>query len=80
VPLEEDGEIRVGGIPQVLKGSGGGMMVQRFDVIPTAKARVRLTFPDALEPKMKKLLQQLEMGSHLNKRRASIRVLKTVED
>jgi hypothetical protein len=80
VPLEVEGDIRVEGIPQVLKGSGGGMIIQRFDVIPKARVRVTLTFPDALEPKVEKLLQQLEMGSHLNKRRASIRVLKTVED
>ena len=79
VPLDMDGDMRVEGIPQVLKGTRGGMIVQYFDVIPKAKVNVALVFPDALETKMKKLLGHLEIGTHLNKRRATIKVLKTAK-
>jgi len=34
-----------------------GVIVQHFDVIPKANAKVTLVFPDALETKMKKLLE-----------------------
>lgn len=74
VHLEADDEFTVEGIPQILKGSGGGMIIQRFDVIPRARAEVDLSFPDALETKVRKLFEQLELGSHLNKRRARIRI------
>lgn len=74
VRLETDDEFTVEGIPQILKGSGGGMIIQHFDVIPSARAEIDLSFPDALETKVRKLFQQLELGSHLNKRRARIRI------
>ena len=74
VPIETDQDLRVEGIPQVLKGIGGGMIVQYFDVIPRGIATVTLTFPDPLESKVRKLLNQLETGTHLNKRRTTIKV------
>jgi len=80
VPLDVDGEIRLEGIPQVMKGSGGGMIVQYFDVIPKACASVVLTFPDVLAPRVRKLLSQLETGTHFNKRRAVIRIVEVRED
>ena len=74
VRLDTTEDFAVEGIPQVLKGAGGGMIVQHFDVIPSARAEVFLTFPDLLEVKVRKLLDQLQLGSHLNKRRATIRI------
>lgn len=50
------------------------MIIQHFDVIPKARAEVMLSFPDALEMKVRKLLDQLQLGAHLNKRRATIRI------
>ena len=73
--LNADGDMRVEGIPQVLKGTNGGMIIQYFDVIPKARARVEVLFPDALETKVVKLMNQLEVGTHLNKRRSTIRVI-----
>lgn len=74
VPLDTDEDFRLEGIPQVLKGRSGGMIVKHFDVIPKASAKVLLSFPDPLERKVRKLLDQLQLGSHLNKRRATITV------
>ena len=74
VRLETEGELSVEGVPQVLKGPSGGMIVQNFDVIPTARATVQLSFPRSLEPKVEKLLEHLERGTHLNKRRTMITV------
>jgi len=79
VPLDMDGEMRLEGIPQVMKGAGGGMIVQYFDVIPKAKASVTLSFPDILAPRVRKLLDHLATGTHLNKRRAAIRILEIRE-
>lgn len=72
--LSTDLDFAVEGIPQVLKGRAGGMIIQHFDVIPKAKAEVILSFPDALEGKVRKLLDQLQVGAHLNKRRATIKI------
>lgn len=74
VPLDTNDDFRVEGIPQMLNGRAGGMIVQRFDVIPRATADITLTFPDLLERKVKRLLEHVQIGSHLNKRRASITV------
>ena len=80
VKLETDSDLRVDGIPQEMKGRGGGMIVQHFDVIPEARCSIQLSFPDAIKGKVDKLLKQLEVGSHLNKRRSTIKVLKTSEE
>lgn len=77
VTLETKDDFKLEGIPQVMKGRGGGMIVQHFDVIPKAVCTVELLFPDLLEKKVNKLLSQLEIGSHLNKRRSTIKVIKT---
>lgn len=74
IRLETDSELFVEGVPQLLKGPSGGMIVQYFDVIPRARASVKLSFPDSLEPKIEKLLTYLEKGTHLNKRRTMISV------
>lgn len=73
VPLVTDGDLRVEGIPQVLKG-GAGMVVQHFDVVPRAEVTLTLTFPKAIKGKVKKLLELVEMSSHFNKRRTTVRV------
>ncbi len=78
VSLESDSQMHVDGIPQVLKG-GGGMIVQQFDVIPMATCTVRLTFPDAIKSKVQKLLDQIQVGTHFNKRRTTIKVLDICE-
>ncbi len=75
IPLETDEDFRVEGIPQILKGRAGGMIVQRFDVIPRATAHVLLNFPDLLERKVKRLLEHVQIGSHLNKRRTLINIM-----
>lgn len=72
--LESDGEVSLEGVPQLLKGASGGMIVQYFDVLLTAHSTIQLSFPDPLETKVRKLLRHLEMGTHLNKRRAMITV------
>jgi len=74
IPLETEDQFVVEGIPQVLKGAGSSMIVQYFDVVPSTRVVVELTFPDDLEPKVRRLLEQLEMGSHFNKRRATIKI------
>lgn len=74
VRLETDEDLRVEGIPQLLRGTGGGMIIQHFDVIPRADATVFLTFPEALAGKVRRMLAQLELGSHFNKRRTSIKI------
>lgn len=75
VMLETDEDFRVKGIPQMLKGRAGGMIVQHFDVIPKATAHIILNFPDLLERKVKRLLEHVQIGSHLNKRRTSINIM-----
>lgn len=76
VPLDIEGDtIRIENIPQVLRG-GGGMIVQHFDAIPKATCKVYLIFPDKLKGKVEKLLNQVEVGSHFNKRRTMIKVKK----
>lgn len=76
VKLETDGEpMHVEGIPQEMKGLGGGMIIQYFDVIPKATVHVQLVYPDALEKKVRKLLEQVQFGTHLNKRRTTIKIL-----
>lgn len=75
VPLAVDGEVRVDGIPQILKG-GAGMVIQYYDVLPTARCKTTLTFPDVVTPKVRKLLAHLQVAPHLNKRRSMIRVTK----
>lgn len=72
--LDTDQDFAVEGIPQILKGRTGGMIVQHFDVIPKARAEVTLSFPDALESKVSKLLEQLQLGAHFNKRRSTIKI------
>ena len=72
--LETDQDFAVEGIPQVLRGTGGGMIVQHFDVIPKATTEVILTFPDALDEKVRKLINQVQVGAHLNKRRSTIKI------
>jgi len=79
IPLKIDGEIRVEGIPQEMKGSNS-MIIQHFDVLSKANAEITLHFPDAIESKVKKLLQQLEVGTHLNKRRAEIKILNITKE
>lgn len=74
VPLQTDADFRVEGIPQKLQGRAGGMIIQRFDVIPKAAAQLTLNFPDLLENKVRRLLEHVQIGSHLNKRRTSISV------
>lgn len=74
--LETNDDLKVDGIPQVLKGKGGGMIVQYFDVVPKTTVELTLMFPDAIEDKVRRLLDHVQIGTHLNKRRTQIRVLK----
>lgn len=74
VLLESKEPMRVEGIPQVMRGNAG-MVVQKFDVISKAEVNLILIYPDALENKVKKLLKQIQSGTHLNKRRTTIRIL-----
>lgn len=67
------------GIPQILAGRSGGMIVQHYDTIPKATTEVVLTFPDALKKKIDRLLEQVQVGTHLNKRRTVINILSITE-
>lgn len=60
-------------MPQILAGSGGKrMIVDKFDVITRCAATVRVSFPPEIRKKVERLLNALQTGSHLNKRRTSI--------
>lgn len=67
-------------IPQIMAGFGSHMIVQRFDVVSKAKITLDFIFPTEVERKVRKLLSQLEVGTHLNKRRSSIKVLNITKD
>lgn len=76
VPLQTEDEFRVEVIPQILEsGARKTMIFPHFDTILHAKVKVVLVFPDELKTKVNKLLAQLEVGSHFNKRRATVKVV-----
>lgn len=80
VALESNGEkIRCDGIPQQMAGMSRTMIVQHYDVVPKASTAVELIFPTQIKRKVEKLLRQLEIGTHLNKRRSIIKVLNITE-
>jgi len=63
-------------LPQVLAGRRSSMITQHFDVIPECTTKVKIAFPDPAEKKIKAMLTQLQDISCLNKRRATIEVMK----
>jgi hypothetical protein len=73
------GNLRCDAIPQQMAGMSHSMIVQRFDVVPKTTAVVELIFPNQIKRKVEKLIRQLEIGSHLNKRRSIIKVLSITE-
>jgi hypothetical protein len=73
--LEDPDGIRLEKEPQILSGSKSSMINIYFDVISRAVCHVELTFPDPIEPKVRKMLKQLESINCLNRRRATIRIL-----
>jgi hypothetical protein len=80
VPLETSGEaMKTEKIPQLMAGMTRSMVVQSFDVVGKALVKVDITFPDVVDAKVRKLLAQLETGTHLNKRRSVIRILNITE-
>lgn len=77
VPLELNGSsVQTVAMPQILHGARNSMIVQRFDVIPKCSAKVVLSFPDAMEGAVRKLLKGLEDVSMFNKRRTTAKVIK----
>jgi hypothetical protein len=75
VRLEEADGMMIESLPQILAGRRASMIQQFFDVIPCARAKVRLVFPDVAEKKIKRMLDQLKEISCLNKRRGSIELV-----
>lgn len=73
VQLENPEGIRLEKEPQILSESR--LISLYFDVISKATCSVELVFPDAFEPRMKKMLSQLESLNVFNRRRASAKVL-----
>ncbi|HTT14816.1 MAG TPA: hypothetical protein VMG81_03435 [Thermoplasmata archaeon] len=78
VPLEGDG-VRTEQLPQKTNGMHAAMFFPYFDVLESAKCEVTVAFPDALAPKMKKLLGHLESMSVFNKRRTTVKVVSVEE-
>jgi hypothetical protein len=74
VELKNPEGIRLEKEPQILAGSRSSMITLYFDVISKAACSVELIFPDAFEPRMKKMLSQLESLNVFNRRRATVRV------
>ncbi len=74
--LNTNGEnIRCDALPQQMAGMSRSMIIQRFDVVPKATTAVELIFPDQVHRKVEKLIRQLEVGTHLNKRRSLLKIL-----
>jgi hypothetical protein len=80
VVLDSNGEnIRCDAIPQLMAGMTRSMIIQRFDVVPKAITTVELIFPGQVKRKVDKLIRQLEVGTHLNKRRSIIKIIDIAE-
>lgn len=76
VSLDMDGgEMTTQELPQILAGMGNRMIIQKFDVISKCQIEMTLTFPDAFEEAVKKLVKGLESISLFNKRRCTAKVL-----
>ena len=73
--LEIEGNIHTDGLPQLMGGMNKSMIVLYYDVIPKARVNLTLIFPDEVEKKVRTLLSQIQVGTHLNKRRSIIKVL-----
>lgn len=80
VIFDTDGKnLHCDAIPQQMAGMSRSMIVQRFDVIPKATVTVELIFPREIRKKVDRLIRQLEIGTHLNKRRSIIKILGITE-
>jgi len=75
-PLDVEGKVHTEGLPQMMGGMNKSMVVLYYDVIPKARTTIELVFPDEVEKKVKTLLSQIQVGSHLNKRRSIIKIAK----
>ena len=74
--MEKGTEVQVQRLPQVLSGVKRTMIVQKFDSIPKCRAELMLTFPDAMDDAVEKMVRGLENVSMLNKRRATAKVVR----
>ena len=80
VPLEcADDALRTEQLPQKTNGMHAAMFFPYYDVIGKATCEVTIAFPDALGPKVKKLLEHLPNMSVFNKRRTTVEVLNIEE-
>lgn len=76
VKLETDsGEIETVGLPQILASFKKTMIVQQFDVIPKCRIKMELSYPEAMQDAIEKMVKGLENISMLNKRRATCKIL-----
>lgn len=72
-PLKKIEEVR---LPQLLNGMHKSMIEQKFDVIPLTRCTLELEYPDILDDKVVRILEQVQRMSTFNKRRARIKILK----
>jgi len=76
VPMEILKPMQIQRLPQKLAG-GSAMITMYYDVIPTAKCQITLTYPEKIEKQVQQLLAELPFTSMFNKRRATI---ESIED
>ncbi len=73
--LEMNGsEIAVRQLPQILNGMGNKMIFDRYDVIPEARLKVFISFPDQLKTPVERMARHLENMGLFNKRRTIAKV------
>jgi len=66
---------RVDSIFQKMGGGFGAAIPLYFDVIEKSTVDMTLTYPDQIKAHIKKIIYGLENGSHMNKMRATIKIL-----
>jgi hypothetical protein len=79
VPLGGVEEVRTEQLPQKTNGMHASMFFPYYDVIGKATCEVVIAFPDALGPKVKKLIGHLPSMSVFNKRRTIVTVVSIEE-
>jgi len=75
VTLKNGGEIKTEILPQLMNTPGQSQIQQYFDVIPECECTVNISYPDALNTNVTKLLDYVQSMNCLNKRRGRITIL-----
>ena len=75
VTLKNGGKMKTEILPQLLNTPGQSQIQQYFDVIPECECTVNISYPDALDKHVTKLLDYVQSMNCLNKRRGKITIL-----